>query len=72
MRNTVLIDDLLKMVTENFDEVNFSLADIVIVAPQINETEKYKYEDYLNAIRQNVDKYIVCSINYDVEIDGLE
>lgn len=65
-------DDLLKMVTENFDEVNLSIADIVIVAPQINETDKYKYEDYLNAIRYNVDKYIVCSVNYDIEIDGLE
>lgn len=65
-------DNLLTMVTEDFDEVNLSMADIVIVAPQITETEKYTYEDYKNAIRFNVDKYIVCSVNYDVEIEGME
>ena len=62
------LDDLKKMVTEDFEEADLSLADIQIIAPQISETEEYTYEDYMNAIRYHVDKYIVCSVNYDVKI----
>lgn len=65
-------EELRKMVTEDFDEADLSLADIQIIAPQINETEDYTYEDYVNAIRVQVDKYIVCSVNYDVKIDGIK
>ena len=57
-------------VTRSIEEGMINTADIVIYAPEINITAKYDNTNYRNEIRSRVDRYMVCSVGYDVVIEG--
>ena len=52
---------------KNEAEDNYN-ADIIIVAPRIQETQDYNNEHYLNDIRRRVDKYITTRTGYEIKI----
>lgn len=61
-----------QFVTRSIEEGIVNTSDIVIYAPAINLTEKYGNTNYRNEIRSRVDRYMVCSVSYDVVIEGEE
>jgi len=54
------------MLLKNFNEGVTYNADIIIIAPDIVETEEYGKENYKNEIRRYIDSYITVPDKYEV------
>lgn len=66
-------NNLEKLVTRDYGEVDEVTSDVLIYAPQINESISYSYEMYKGEIRKHVDKYVtVPDLIYEVIIKDLE
>lgn len=67
------INKLDRLVTRNYGEIDEITADVLIYAPQINESISYGYDIYKGEIRKHIDKYLtVPDLVYDVIIKDLE
>lgn len=67
------VKNLEKLVTRNYGEVDEITSDVLIYAPQINESISYGYDVYKGEIRKHVDKYLtVPDLVYEVIIKGLQ
>lgn len=65
--------NLEQLVTRNYGEVDEITADVLIYAPQINESVSYGYDIYKGDIRKHVDKYVtIPDLIYKVIIKDLE
>lgn len=61
------------LVTRNLGEVDEITSDVLIYAPQINESFSYNYEIYKGEIRKYIDKYVtVPDLIYSVIIKDLK
>ena len=61
------------LVTRNLGEIDAITSDVLIYAPQINESFSYNYEIYKGEIRKYIDKYVtVPDLIYSVIIKDLK